>query len=343
MLNYFGYGMSKEQKIGIQQPNDILVLDFICKQAEIWKTYRKAIELLYGIAHEQDAIIWDDAARVCYTADEWKMKRIETWTDSIPNLGYHFVIHFYREDKFCRAITLGMSKFGLPDLVLNNISCYQDQSTTSLINLTCQTFAEKGNLKDGAIALNIDSVQCSSLRESLLESLKPSATKGALVPLKVAKHEDGDPYNRLVEIRYPREVQVYQDRLLSSLFGAKDSLIATKHDEELLAASQRAKERLPQLQKVFQVGLKPGESILVKAPFQTISGGNEWMWVEVVGWNGNQIEGILQNDPYEVPSLKSGARVMVKQEDLFDFIHTLPDGSKEGNETGVIIERNAQK
>lgn len=343
MLEYFGYGLSLDQEVKLQHPKDILVLDFLCKRNVVWQVNRKANELLYGIAYQRAGIIWDDAARVCYTPEEWKLKRIDNWKDSIPNLSNHLVIHFYRENEYCRAITLGMSKFGLPDLVLNNISCYQDQSTTSLINLICQTFAEKGYIKNGTISLNIDSLQCASLRESLVESLKQKAIKKAEVPLKIAKHEEGDPYNRLLEIRYPKEVQIYQDQLLSTLFGAKDSLIATKHTEELLAASQRAKDKLPQLRTIFQAGLKPGESILVKAPFRTISGGDEWMWVEVVSWNGNHIEGILQNDPYEVPSLKSGARVNVNQKDLFDFIHTLPDGTKEGNETSAIIKRNAGK
>jgi len=63
------------------------------------------------------------------------------------------------------------------------------------------------------------------------------------------------------------------------------------------------------------------------------------MWVEVVRWQGRTIRGILQNDPFEVPDLKSGARVEVKEGSLFDYILEKKDGTKEGNETGRLIER----
>ncbi len=59
--------------------------------------------------------------------------------------------------------------------------------------------------------------------------------------------------------------------------------------------------------------------LLVKAPFATRAGGNEWMWVEVVRWEGNRISGILENDSYQVEGLKAGARVEVDEASLFDY------------------------
>ena len=63
------------------------------------------------------------------------------------------------------------------------------------------------------------------------------------------------------------------------------------------------------------------------------------MWVEVIGWKGGEVEGILQNDPFEVSGLKAGARVRFKDSVVFDFIHYFPDGREEGNETGKIMLR----
>ncbi len=81
------------------------------------------------------------------------------------------------------------------------------------------------------------------------------------------------------------------------------------------------------------------ERLLLKAPFATSSGGRVWMWVEVVSWKGDRVEGILQNDPYYVPGLKAGSRVAFSEADVVDFLHTLPDGTEEGNETGKILMR----
>ena len=50
--------------------------------------------------------------------------------------------------------------------------------------------------------------------------------------------------------------------MLGSLFGWKDSLTTpVDHNEELMAASRRAKEKLPSLQIAFNAGLAPGEFI----------------------------------------------------------------------------------
>ncbi len=86
-------------------------------------------------------------------------------------------------------------------------------------------------------------------------------------------------------------------------------------------------------------GLNPGEFIQVKAPFLTPDGSREWMWVEILSWQGTRIKGLLKNEPYNIPSLKGGSEVVVNQEDVFDYIRKLPDGSSSGNETGALIEK----
>ena len=76
---------------------------------------------------------------------------------------------------------------------------------------------------------------------------------------------------------------------------------------------------------------------MVKKPFETANG-NEWMWIEVTQWEGEQMTGVLQNDPYEIPDLKAGAVVIFSESEVFDYILYKPDGTTEGNETGKILE-----
>jgi hypothetical protein len=96
---------------------------------------------------------------------------------------------------------------------------------------------------------------------------------------------------------------------------------------------------LPALAARFRKGLKPGERLLLKVPFRTDTGGREWMWVEVVSWEGPLFEGILENEPFEIADLKSGARVKSDESLVFDYVLYLADGRSEGNETGKIIEQ----
>ena len=119
----------------------------------------------------------------------------------------------------------------------------------------------------------------------------------------------------------------------------KTPLTYVKHDEEILAARDAARAKLPQLRDNFNDGFAPGEFMFVKAPFTTTDGGNEWMWVEVIEWKGDRIRGLLQNDPFHVPELRAGAEVVVAMGDVFDYILQRADGTSEGNETGRLMQK----
>jgi uncharacterized protein YegJ (DUF2314 family) len=139
---------------------------------------------------------------------------------------------------------------------------------------------------------------------------------------------------------YPgSDVHIRQENMIDSLFGAHDSSSRIEHSKELLDASRKAREKLPELQKAFNSGLEPGEYVLLKAPFPTPAGGREWMWVEVTKWDKNQIKGILSNDPFEVPDMHSGQIVVVREEDIFDYIRKYQDKHEEGNTTGEIVTK----
>lgn len=160
--------------------------------------------------------------------------------------------------------------------------------------------------------------------------------------LRTGVWEEGDPRNGLIEIcfdKYPGNgLQARQDALVCALFGYEEEVAAPiVHTDELIEASEDAKLRLPGLREAFRAGLDPGEYILVKAPFTTADGGNEWMWVEVTMWKGNAIEGVLRNDPDEVPGLHAGQVVSVHEGDVFDYVRHLPDGTEEGNWTAAIL------
>ena len=67
------------------------------------------------------------------------------------------------------------------------------------------------------------------------------------------------------------------------------------------------------------------------------------MWVEVASWKGSRIFGTLQNEPFDIPTLRAGQRVEVLEDDVFDYIFTRADGSTEGNEAGKIIESQSER
>ncbi len=339
LLKYCSHGLSDGQKEILQTSNFVILLDFLCVEDRMLSTMKKANMLIAELIINENDIIWDSETRECFTKDFWNENRLIN-NNSI-NVSKHITIHLYPKNDYCRAITLGMLKFGLPDICIENLSCHSNQSAASLINLTAQTLLDKKSIdKKGKLLIDIESLSNQELKSDLLNSLEEKADKKAEINIKQGVWEEGDPQNRIIEVGFPKNnPQIKQDELIAKVFGSKDEVTYLSHDDELLAASERAKEKIPELYDKFSKGLPVGTHLLIKFPFENVVGEREWMWVEVVKWNEKEINGLLQNDPQIVKSLKAGQEVTNSIDDMFDYILYFPDGTQEGNETGKIISR----
>ncbi len=343
-IKYFGRGLTTQQAEQLQESRYVIIMNFAHGREHVWQALKSANRIAAKLAERTGGLLWDEENREIFTPEEWRKRRMESWTDGFPDISDFITIHSYKSGEFVRAITLGMTKFGLPDVVVEDFSWSNNRNMGHLINLFCQAMTEGAVIETtGEYDLDIHKIQNKEVREYQIKYLYPNATGTAQLALKKGIWEEGDPNNRLIEIafgRYPgRDVHAKQTKLLDTLFGSQDGVTHIEHTDELLAASQRAKEKLPFLQKKFNEGLQPGGYILVKAPFKVPDGGNEWMWVEITEWKENAIRGVLSNEPFYIPTLHAGQVVEIKQEDVFDYLERFPDGTEEGNETGAIIEK----
>lgn len=136
----------------------------------------------------------------------------------------------------------------------------------------------------------------------------------------------------------PRTLFGQLRRLFAAASTRRPAFKRVLHDEAVLAASRRARDRLrAELKPRFIAGLSPGERLMVKAPFRTPAGGREWMWIGVSRWQGPRIHGVLDNDPVDVRDLKAGVHVDVLEDDILDYLYFRSDGTSEGNETAKLM------
>ncbi len=344
MIGYFGRGLSKAQAQTLQLAQSALVLEFRAPALPTYAALRAADSLLLQVAQRTGGLIWDEETREIFTTAEWRKRHVDSWQGDIPNASRHTVIHAYQGDQLLREITLGMAKFGLPDIVVNDVAHSQNNQTGNLINLLAQALVEGAPIGQGStMMLNLKTIRHDVYRNALQPSLADNAKGIAQLALYKGQPEEGDPHNRLLEVgfeRYPGpDRYARQTALFASLFGFTDTLQMVKHDDAILAASAAAKAKLPALRQRFNAGLKPGEYILVKAPFATPDEGREWMWVEVTKWDEKQITGLLNNEPAQIPTLHSGQIVKVKVAEVFDYLLYDGKGGEEGNESGKLMAR----
>jgi uncharacterized protein YegJ (DUF2314 family) len=347
-LQYSGEGISRQQAQALQKSKEAFVLQFAHPKENVWTALRTADLLVEEIAQKTGGLVWDEETREVFSPDAWHEKRLKSWSGNVPDISSQTVVQTYKKDELVRAITLGMKKVGLPDVVMDDLPWSSEHQVGNLINIFCQSMAEGAVFeKSGKFSLDLRAIKNSEVRDAQLKSLKGNSMGVAYLSLRPGVWEEGDPKNRLMQLKSDRyagsDVPAKQDRMLSCFFGWEDKVTTVEHNEELLEESRREKTKLPGLQKDFNTGLQPGEFILVKAPFKTPDGGNEWMWVEITYWKENLIRGTLENEPFKIPDLHAGQVVEIWQGDVFDYIRQYPDKRREGNTTGEIIRKMDQK
>lgn len=348
-LQYSRHGLSDKEANDLQKTKEAFILDFAHPKESVWASLHSANELVEEIARESGGLVWDEETREVYSPDAWHKRRIGGWKEGIPNISTQTVIHLYENGEFLRAISLGMTKAGLPDVAVEELPEADGSRVVSLINLFTQLMVEgKTFRQNGDFKLDLRGIQNADLREPQIKSLEPNGTGIACLTLREGQHEDGDPKNRIIELTFDRyegnDKHAKQDAAISWLFGWEDAVRNNvEHTDELLEESRKEKSKLPQLHKDFDAGLLPGEYILVKAPFDTPDGGREWMWVEIRKWKRHAITGVLQNQPDKIPNLHDGQIVEVQEEDVFDFIRHYPDGHQDGNTTVDLIRTIGEK
>lgn len=341
-LQYSGHGLTLQEKNLLQSPYSAVLLVFSGVSKNVLNDHINLNHIISSLLQDTESIVMDYTTYELFNYKSWKEDRVSNFSETNKDITSQFTIHVYREHDFCRAVTLGLGKFCLPDISVQNISCLSQSSFGNLFNLISQTWIENPVIRtDSTMLVDITRLSNDSIKAKLSNSLETGATKKGIINLSFVEPQEGDAFNAQFELIFDdsnyNSTQAEQDALISQIFGATDSIEYITHDDKILKASQRAKDKLPELKKMFSKGLEPGYSILLKAPFDTDSGGREWMWVEVTRWIDTSIKGILQNEPFEISALSAGDIVRINQKDIFDYILYFPDGSTEGNETGRII------
>src|SRR5690606_23483742 len=158
-----------------------------------------------------------------------------------------------------------------------------------------------------------------------LSSREGTAEGVARLRVRAAVPEEGDPDNRLLRLDADRHTGVDGSArlpaLLESLYGSTSGAVMIgRRNEAVQAASRAAKKELPALRAAFRAGMAPGEYLTVKCPFAVPGGGEDYMWVEVTAWDGDEIRGILRNEPQHAPGLQHGQLVTVSMATVFDYI-----------------------
>lgn len=244
----------------------------------------------------------------------------------------HTTVRVAQHDNTLRAVTLGMARYGCPELVVERFRASETAGVHALLELARQSIAEREGLPTTPVLrLDIAAVADPVVQGAQLERMVPGATGAAAVGLRWPKAREDDPDNALLELVFEPDLTT----TLLALYGTDrpgPDLVARARD------AARAELAGPVRQR-FAAGLPPDDRLLVKGPFVDAEGtGVEWMWVAVERWENSVFTGVLTNTPDNIPGLHEGTTVQVPAAEVFDYLYVHADGRTEGNRTAALLE-----
>jgi uncharacterized protein YegJ (DUF2314 family) len=280
-----------------------------------------------SLAKTLDGLVWDETTRRVETAEQTRLRAITAPLGAPAFNQRAIVIQFYRQpDATARLVTLGMSRFGAPDLSLRGCSMGAGAMLVDAINALAASIVEG---KDG-----LPLVAKTAKGEAAFEVADAERVQGdpddfvELVPVSGAKGEA------------PREAW---DAVVTKLFGEAARSVEAKFGKELEAAGAKARKEMPAVLKRFTAG--EGE-LFVWGPFtirsdERADGGpeEEWLWVKVSTCDDNSCTGALSNRPMYATNIASGRTTSMPRAKIADWQLRYPDGGITGGETTRLLQQ----
>jgi uncharacterized protein YegJ (DUF2314 family) len=229
--------------------------------------------------------------------------------------------------------TAGMHRYGFPELYVAEAASGDINQMTHMINAAAQTLIDGGDVNNrGELAFDFRKLGWT------MDIIGQGTGKGVW-KTRWARERDANEGDELVVELVPLAGEGTEgaSKLIADCFGAGPEHIAQIKDDdtEILAAAAHARDDLAKLRAHFAKEIPFDERLTVKAKFTGDDGQVEWMWVDVVAFKGNTLEGTLANEPDAIKSLHNGQKVKVKLGDVGDYLHETKDGKRTG---GYAIE-----
>lgn len=308
---------------------------------------RTAFAAAAVLADVLDGFVYDEVSRRIETAHDFASHTITAKLGEPAFARRQIVVQLYRQDDgTARVLTLGMARYGSPDISLRGANMSSGPILAEVVNTAASQLAHGKN--DATLTITLDDV--ARVVGKNPAELNPTPGNARPVELDVVTPEriDGDPDNELAEL-VPRGGSTREnwDAVVSNLFGGPPSMGVFVDDKELAELAKRARRDLPAAIKRFQNG--EGE-LFVKGPFpippeSRVDGGasTEHLWIAASSCDDHRCTGILSNDPTYATNLAAGKTTSIERADAVDWVIHQRDGGTLGGESIKVLRARTRK
>ncbi|MSQ03605.1 MAG: DUF2314 domain-containing protein [Myxococcales bacterium] len=276
-------------------------------------------------ARQSGGWVEDLDAQVVYDAGQWMA------LDPRGDLATWYVIdqtELADGSERLRLVTRGLRRFGDFELVVEEVSRQRVDDVAWTIAVVAEAVHPLGDVGEELLITTPEARGTARFAE--VTEPRPDdpggpllrlTFSGELIPAVASSPEPGP--------RAPERVETSPEGPALAIPAADTSAVPTT----LEAAREAVRRALVTLESRWRAGLPPGDVLAVSAPFPTRAGPQEYLWIEISGWQEGGISGRLATEPYDVPGLHRGDRVTVPTAQVYDYVLRRADGQKTGNLT----------
>ncbi|HWB74975.1 MAG TPA: DUF2314 domain-containing protein [Nannocystaceae bacterium] len=335
-LDTFARGLDDADRAGIKAAKDAVMLMLVGPADENARVQRDGAAI--ARMHVGTGWIVDDASQEVFTPRSFASRRREELPTDIRNFTTMQMIADENPGQVFFESS-GLERLGLPELYIGDVPSPFESQVSGVFNAAAQQLVEQGGLtKDGLLEIDLSTITDAGWK-GIADEVKSAGGTGRLAML--AKWSKGcGQHENMIALELPTGGDALPLREALLRFGGEwlAQPIQAPADEELLAASARAKRAFAPLADRCMAGLPNGESLRVKAPFD-IDGNTEFMWVDLQQCTADTVSGMLINEPNGKSDLHVGSKVEVARADVYDYAYVRADGTSEGEETTKILMR----
>jgi uncharacterized protein YegJ (DUF2314 family) len=338
-LQYFGRGFDQAKADRIMESDYSVSFIGVGPFDKDHSLLKKITICVYSVAKKYNAFVYDVADSLTFTSDSFANIRVNEISQGFFSSS-QFGVRAYRVERGIRSVSMGLEKFGQPNLAIENFSEHHMGYMDKLFTLVLQHVIEsRDKVVPGPISIDVNNISNPMLQKNMQSSIVPNGIGRARLVLKKAVPHDGDPSELLaITFENPPGDSLWdeQAKLLLSIFGRDRDISSVPDsaslDEAIASAKMRAKDILEEGHTLEKDGMR---LLLAVALEET----KEVIWVEVSDWEGQKGIGILLSDPIHTKSLRSGMKYEFNYAFIMDFKLYGPDGLLEQGGVDELARR----
>ncbi len=325
-LQYFGRGFDQSKAERLMKSDYALSFVGAAPFDKEHLLLKKITQCVGEIAEKYDAFIMDVADSLTFTSEAFENIRVaEIAKNSLS--ASQFGVRAYRVETGIRSVSMGLEKFGQPNLVIENFSeqhmNYMDKFFTLLLQYMIES---PSRVMPGAVTVDVKNIMNSEVRTNLFSSIKADGSGKIELRLQKALSLQGDP-SELLAISFenaPGErLWSEQAQMLHSIFGTDRDISNVSDPLSLDAAIASARKKVKHLLKEEHTLQKDAMRLLIATALEPA---NEVVWVEVNQYNDQKGEGILLSEPLHIENLHSGMIYEFDFDTILDYKLYGPEG-----------------